>query len=229
MKIEIFTVIKNEENILPFFINHYRTAFPDCIINFYDNNSTDNSVEICKLQHCNVFDFPDFIPYVKEEILIDLKNNIWKNSSADWIIICDVDELLQINSEELKSLSDDVNVISTKGYNMIDITSDNLPVDQLTHGNYAPPYNKNIMFKNKSVQEINYTLGAHQCNPLPNPVFSSKIFKLLHYNKYGFTLETFRKRFEIINQSKSKNELILFEEVSKKLFEGSQLSAIKLL
>ena len=46
--IEIFTVVKDAEDIIDFYIDHYRTAFPDCIINIYDNNSSDNTGKIWK-------------------------------------------------------------------------------------------------------------------------------------------------------------------------------------
>lgn len=196
MKVEIFTAIKNEEDILPFFINNYRKAFPNCIINIYDNNSTDKSVEICKANNCNVFDFPDFIPHVKEELLTDLKNNIWKNSDADWIIVCDVDELLDMSMNDLLSLEESVNVIKIQGYNMIDVTEDDLPIEKLTYGSPSEGYSKLVMFKNKSINEINYSPGAHTANPLPDPIFSDNVFNLLHYKKQNFSLKNLKEAHE---------------------------------
>mgnify|MGYP000341654859 CR=1 FL=1 len=206
MKVEIFTAIKNEEDILPFFINHYINAFPECIINIYDNNSTDKSVEICKANNCNVFNFPDFIPYVKEELLTDLKNNIWKNSNADWIIVCDVDELLDISMSDLLHLQENVSIIKTQGYNMIDVTEDDLPIEKLTYAAPSESYSKLVMFKNKIINEINYSLGAHTANPQPNPVYSNGIYKLLHYNSKNFTLKNLLKFFLLLNLDKTQIE-----------------------
>ena len=229
MKVEIFTVIKNEEHILPFFINHYRNAFSECIINIYDNNSTDKSIEICKANNCNVFDFPDFIPYLKEDVLTDLKNNVWKNSNADWIIVCDVDELLQITENNIQVLPVDVNIISTKGYNMIDLNNENLSLEKLVYGVYAPPYCKKIMFKNKYISDMNYEIGAHKCNPVPMPVYSEHVYTLLHYNKHNFTLETFYKNFEDIKKTLNENQIKIINDALNTLFESNKLLAIKVL
>ena len=50
MKVEIFTIITNAEKILPLFINHCKESFSDCIINIYDNQSTDNGLNYVKKQ-----------------------------------------------------------------------------------------------------------------------------------------------------------------------------------
>ena len=173
MVVEIFTVLKNAEYILPLYLKHYITNFPGCIINIYDNNSTDNSRSMCTAVGCNVYNFPAYT----EQKLKDFKNNIWKTSKADWIIICDVDELLQITQEEMPHLSD-VNAIKFVGYNM---TGGNVP-EELTHGFPSPPYNKVCMFRN-IFEEINYKIGAHICTPTPTPTYSDRKFFLFHYNK----------------------------------------------
>ena len=128
--------------------------------------------------------------------MTDLKNNIWKNSDADWIIVCDIDELLQITENNIQLLPVDVNVISTKGYNMIDLNDEKLLLEELVYGVYAPPYSKKIMFKNKHILEINYQIGAHLANPFPNPVYSIEEFNLLHYNKGMFTLDSMCEKFK---------------------------------
>ena len=104
MKVDIYTVLKNEEELLPFYLEHYKTRFPGCVIHIYDNNSTDQSVSICKAAGCIIYPFPDFIPYVNEELLQEHKNTCWKNSKADWIIVCDTDELIQIDHRDLVKL-----------------------------------------------------------------------------------------------------------------------------
>jgi glycosyltransferase involved in cell wall biosynthesis len=225
MKVEIFTVIKNEQDILPFFINNYRKAFSGCVINIYDNNSTDKSVKICKANNCNVFDFPDFIPHVKEELLTNFKNNIWKNSDADWIIVCDADELLHMSMNDLLSLQENVNVIRIQGYNMVDITEDDLPIEKLTHGAPSEGYSKLVMFKNKSISEINYSPGAHTADPLPNPVFSDDVFNLLHYKRQNFSLKNLKKAHE-----NYQGEGILLDGTLENMFNNFFLSnAIKIL
>ena len=192
MKVEIFSIMKNEQSILPFYLKHYQNRFSDCTINVYDNGSTDNSIQICRDAGCNIGVFPVYT----EELLQDWKNNIWKNSDADWIIVCDIDELLDMSMNDLLSLEENVNVIKTQGYNMIDITHDDLSIEQLTYGSPSEGYSKLVMFKNKSISEINYTGGAHTANPLPNPVFSDNVFNLLHYKRQNFSLKNLKKAHE---------------------------------
>jgi|688.fasta_scaffold273888_2 hypothetical protein len=221
MKVEIFSIMKNEELMLPFYLKHYQDRFSDCTINVYDNGSTDNSIQICKDASCNIGIFPVYT----EELLKDWKNNIWKNSDADWIIVCDIDELLDISMTDLLSLQEDVNVIKTQGYNMIDVTHDDLPIEQLTYGAPSEGYSKLVMFKNKSISEINYLAGAHVANPLPNPVFSDDVFNLLHYKRENFSLKNLKKGHE-----KYQGEGILLDGTLETIFNDYLLPhAIKIL
>lgn len=221
MKVEIFSIMKNEQSMLPFYLKHYQNKFSNCIINVYDNGSTDNSIQICKDAGCNIGIFPVYT----EELLQDWKNNIWKNSDADWIIVCDVDELLDMSMNDLLSLEENVNVIKTQGYNMIDVTEDDLPIEELTYGSPSEGYSKLVMFKNKSINEINYSGGAHTANPLPNPVFSEKTFNLLHYKRQNFSLKNLKKAHEDY-QGKG----ILLEGTLENIFNNfCLLNAVKIL
>lgn len=186
--IEIFTVVKDAEDIIDFYIDHYRTAFSDCIINIYDNNSSDNTVKICKEKGCNMFVFPEYTEFKLQE----LKNNVWKKSKADWVIICDVDELLQITEEDLKQLPESCTAISTKGYNMIS-SGPTTDWQSLTKGTHSHMYSKSVMFKPQSIKEINYCIGAHMCRPTPNFNYSKEVFKLLHYSKNYMCIENFKQ------------------------------------
>lgn len=188
MKIEIFTVIKDAEYILPLYLEHYTRNFPGCKINIYDNGSTDSSLDLCRNAGCTITDFPDYVFSTNEGPLTDLKNNIWKTSDADWVIICDVDEIIQINHEDLANLNE-VDIVQFRGYNMID--TDDLKDPQLfTHGISAGMYCKACLFR-PSIEEINYTPGAHGFNPDPKYKVSKFQYKLFHYNRSWFNLENF--------------------------------------
>ena len=76
---------------------------------------------------------------------------------------------------------------------------------------------------------MNYEMGAHQCNPVPTPVYSQDLYALLHYNKYSFTLEAFHKKFEVSKGILNKNQIKVVNQSLTTLFEFSKISAIKLL
>ena len=55
MKVEIFSIVRDQEYILPLMFKHYNEIFDNPIFNIYDNGSVDNSMKICKEQkNCNI-------------------------------------------------------------------------------------------------------------------------------------------------------------------------------
>jgi len=186
MIVEIFTIVKNGAYILPLYLNHYRKLFPNCIINIFDNNSTDNSVQLCRAAGCKIHRFPVYDVYREQAH----KNNVWKKSKADWVIVCDQDELIHV---DLNKIPSNVNVIQFKGYNMMDVTGVE-DVRLFTWGSPCQMYDKCVMFK-PSLGEINYSIGSHFTSPAPAAVYYKYKFRLLHYSKIWFTLKNLRSNF----------------------------------
>ena len=55
MVVEIFSIVRDQEHILPLYFKHYNEIFDNPIFNIYDNGSIDNSIKICKEQkNCNI-------------------------------------------------------------------------------------------------------------------------------------------------------------------------------
>ena len=209
MLVEIYTVVKNGEYYLPLYLKHYQTSFPGCIINIYNNNSTDTTVKLCREAGCIIYPFPVYTEF----LLQDFKNNIWKSSKAQWIIICDVDELAQVTYLDLEKLGN-TNILKFEGYNMIEKENKG-KLELYKFGYPSIPYNKAAMFK-KSVKEINYALGAHTCKPV-NPIYSKGKYKLLHYKKVWANFKNFSEHITV------PSVLLQF----KKTFENNLKNAIK--
>ena len=181
--ITIYTLTYNEEALIEFFINHYRKRFPNCQINVFDNYSTDKTVEITKKNDCNVIMY-DTNNKLSDNKYLEIKNNCWKESSTDWVIVCDCDELLDITEEELiQEDNKGTTIISTEAYDMINTSKDKniINLNEISKGVRENLYDKKIMFKSKLINEINYHHGCHSDSPNGKIVLSHKKYKLFHY------------------------------------------------
>ena len=131
--ITVYTVTYNEEIMIQFMIDHYRTRFPNCHIVVHDNMSTDDTVKIALANGCEIIPY-DSGGQHRERSLIDIKNNSWKEAKTDWVLACDLDELLDINTAELKTEEESgTTVIRTEGYNMVAL-DDNLDIAGMKYG-----------------------------------------------------------------------------------------------
>jgi len=153
--------------------------FPDCKIILYDNESTDNSVEIA-LSWANV----EIRTYktgnkLSDQTYLDLKNNIWKRAETDWVLIADIDEHLQITQEQLKSESN-CSIIKAHGFNMVN-HQDNFDIDSITKFVRAPSYDKYYLFNKSKITDINYLPGCHRADPKGVVIFSKNIYPCRHY------------------------------------------------
>lgn len=187
--IEVFALCYNEEHILQAFIDHYKNNF-NAAITFYDNESTDNSLNIIKENGCNYISY-DSGGTMDEKWLLEIKNNCWKNSKADFVIVCDTDEFLEITTD-----IEGCTIIKTKGFDMIGEHDSRLGV-------YSETYSKRIMFSPKHIQEINYTAGSHYCYPVGN-IVENEIHALLLHRKY-ISEEHISKRHQNYSSRNSKS------------------------
>ena len=165
--ITVFTITYNEQVILPYFIKWYRERFPNCKIVVYDNESTDGTKNIC-LSTPNL----QYIAYhtgnkLSDSTYLKIKNNAWKHAETDWVIVCDVDEFLDVNES---NLNDNQSIYKAKGFNMFNL--DNLEdITEINYGLPAVQYDKSILFNRKRLTEINYGAGCHHCEPKGDVVF----------------------------------------------------------
>jgi hypothetical protein len=186
--VDVFALCYNEEHILQAFIDHYKNNF-NANITFYDNESSDNSINIIKANGCN------YISYysggkMDEQCLLAIKNQCWKQSNADFVIVCDTDEFLEVPTD-----IDGCTIIKTRGFDMVGEFDSRLGV-------FNQIYSKYIMFSPKHIQEINYSAGCHYCKPV-GKIIENEIHALLLHRKY-ISEEHIKKRY--VNYSDRNSE-----------------------
>lgn len=180
MKIDVFTLCYNEEILMPYFLRHY-LSFCDTIT-IYDNGSTDHSIEIAKQNRkVRVLPFSSDNSFC-DDINRDIKNNCWKDSKADWVIVVDFDEFVYLIPGDNRMY--DSTIIEPCWWDMI---SDKLPstkgqiYEEINQGRILPQ-SKVVMFCPSEIKEINYEVGAHVCHPIGNvQLLNTPLISILHY------------------------------------------------
>jgi glycosyltransferase involved in cell wall biosynthesis len=192
MKIAVYTITYNEEDILPFFIEYY-SKFADVII-IYDNNSTDNTVQIAK-QYSKVSKIisVDTNDRLDDNMYIEIRNSCWKDSDYDYVILVDADEFIY-HDLDIRDYLNKTNfeVYQPKGYNMISLDfpkPGTLITEQIKTGIADRMYDKPVIFKPNSIKSVEYSLGTHSGvfhNGEQYILPHQSDLKLLHYKNLGF-------------------------------------------
>ena len=190
MTITLYTFCYNEQEMLPYFLNHYSKIVDKIVV--YNNESTDSSMDILNSFNGCEIEIRDYITNneYQEESLIKLKNNCWKNEQSDYVIVLDVDEILyHPNLREFLESNPDYDYFKPVGYDMV---SDSVPTDYtkqiyeiIKDGVPSTNFSKKALFKREFVNETNFSYGAHGANykgkkPLKEYISKGDL-KLLHY------------------------------------------------
>lgn len=215
LNIELYLLCFNEEKMIRHTLNYYSKICNKIIV--IDNQSTDKSIELACAYPNLEFRILDTEHEFIEDKLTEVKNNCWKGSNADYVIVCDMDEFLyDENLIEKLTIAKQQNICipKIKGYNMI---NDFFPEDykklltnQVKYGVRTSRFDKNIIFNPKMIKEINYRPGAHLCNPVvkkDSNCNSSIELQLLHYKYLGKEYlyqkhEKYAKRMSNISREK---------------------------
>lgn len=200
-QINVFLLCYNESALLPHTIKHYKKYMPSCFITIFDNESTDNSVEIAKSFGCQV------VSWNSNNILDDykqaqIKNNCWKHINHGWIVMADMDEFLCVTENDLKDAKKEgITMLRISGIDMIgESSSIDLEIDLQKITKYIDNdlESKNLCFYRPDIEEMNYSCGAHHCNPVGNVEYSSAVYHNKHMSSLGlnFSLNKMKKRYE---------------------------------
>ena len=193
MTIDIFLLCYNESRMIRHVLRYYSTVSLN--ITVLDNFSTDDTIGIIQREfpHVKIEQF-NTDGVFNDKVHLDIKNNCWKNSEADWVIVADMDELLYhpnlLRSLQIRKEKKEILPV-VEAYNMFSQTfPDNYNqfiTDQVKTGVRAQHFDKQIIFQPGYVEEMNYSPGAHDCKPIITII--SEVIKyplyLLHYRFLG--------------------------------------------
>lgn len=191
MKISLLTLTYNEERSVKAFLDHY--SFCDEIV-VYDNLSTDSTVSEIKKYRPDAkiisFDTGNLIDNRK---FLEIKNNAWKGTDADWQIVVDFDEYLynpMVEDSIPYYLSLGINrkwtLIPTVGFDMHSDNFSNTHPPEISDASFSYMYGKIAIFNPKKIKDINYHIGCHQCDPVGEISITTPHLFLLHYRYFGF-------------------------------------------
>jgi len=201
MIIHVYSIVRNDSYILPYFLRHYST-FADKIF-IFDDHSTDDTREIAS-RTPNVECLPfEYNRGMNEEDFNDCFEKSYKKYSrgvADWVICVDSDEL--IYSPNIKEAlaghrERGHQILKSTGYMMV---SEKLPsctgqiYEESNLGVKFPGYDKPVIFDPSL--DIKFGEGRHSVTPPKGVKIEKAEILLLHY-RY-LSRDYFIKRSEVL-------------------------------
>ncbi len=186
MTIHAYSLAWNEEFMMPFFLNHYGKYCEKIVI--FDNESSDSTPSIVR-------SFPNTEIHtwssngtINDQMYLDIKNSAYKESrgKADWVIVCDTDELLfhpKLWGVLESYQKNGINYPKVRGYEMM---PDRIPA---RGEDLCSTYQVGARFGNLDTRaifdpslDIEYQVGCHAASVSPGAVESEYAdIALMHY------------------------------------------------
>jgi hypothetical protein len=121
---------------------------------------------------------------------IKIKNNCWKCVKEGWVIVCDMDEFLDVKESDLiNEEKKGTTILKIKGYDMIGestkIDFSDISLNNINKYVIHDMESKKLCFYRPHIKEINYTGGAHSCNPTGIIKVSDNTYINKHMNLLG--------------------------------------------
>jgi glycosyltransferase involved in cell wall biosynthesis len=232
MNVEAFIICWNESETLKMTIDYYRSFCSHIIL--YDNYSTDGSDEIAKSMGCEIRKF-GIQGELNDKEYVKVKNKCWKGSEADYVIVCDADEIIYhpylfnvLKAEKERGTT----IFKPTGIN---VYSNEMPVKsflEITTGVNDTQYSKTAIFSPK-LKEIWFEYGCHRSDPRGKLIWNESEIYLLHYRCIGGSQrlidrhEAYRQRLGDFNKRFNLGHHYLQENEERKAHFDSQLLEAK--
>lgn len=202
MKIHAYIITWNEEKVIPWTLCHYKEFCEK--ITLLDNMSDDKTLDYAKQFGADVISFNtggQFNDYANSQ----MKSECYKISrdQADWVIVCDADELLYTTSSKVFEYYSKIGCLVPRvvGYDMV--SKNGMPnyekqskysdiTEIIDKGVQHDAISKRVIFKPEL--DVHFGLGAHssrfylngkEVNSEPQFEQSYSNLKLLHYKHVG--------------------------------------------
>jgi len=189
MKIVVFTICKNENPMVKFFLRHYSLFASKIVV--WDEHSTDGTREILA---ANPLVDLRYWPHqgLNDVQFLKTVNHAWKDEPCDWVMWPDIDEMLYAPNVYHTLATAKEDVIRSIGYALIskdgfDSDDPRQIYEQVKTGVPQPNYDKWICWR--STVDMVHTIGRHTV-PRMFPRTTGSIgnvakLKLLHCHYIG--------------------------------------------
>lgn len=189
MRVHVYTMLHNEELMLPYFLRHYGPIAEKIVV--FDNESTDRTVEIALDGGAGVVPISTG-GFHKTAVLQKVMNEAYKASrgKADWVICAEGDEFFwhpDLVNLLYRYRKEGITLPKVDGYDMVSEKAPSGPgqiYDEIKIGAPNWKYGKRGIFHPDI--EINFTPGGHRVEAAGNVVENETAeIKLLHYRFLG--------------------------------------------
>ena len=194
MRFEAYIICWNEAAILPFVLDYWSYAGVDKLI-VYDNHSTDETRTLLEDEWELDVEIRDYDSggHADDNIYRHIKNNCWKGSKADWVFVGDTDEVPYAPhgvKPYLEQEAGNAAIIQPCLYQVVGWQKPNKQALPLLHGMNGMRVqkcgpNKVNLFRPNRVEEMNFGLGAHHCEPVGADIQYREDIAWLHLKNLG--------------------------------------------
>jgi len=191
MLIKAHVITHNEEQRLPWYLDHYEKIADQIIV--WDNYSTDATQDIARAHpkvELQLFGTPGVL---SNKAFLDVKNNCWKPETSgicDWAIVGDVDELLY--HPDLHKLLEETDATLLGPGRAYTLVCDHSPNDYraVNTGFRDSSYKKLCVINSHAIIDMRYNPGCHSAHPMGKVKIQQLPELIMYHYKYMGVEET---------------------------------------